>query len=744
MRIVLESIGTTGKRPVNRAFLLLCVLLASLIGSAPVAAQDELWVTPPTWREDTVIDTDDDRMRDDYLENVTDSTKWPELLAQTTTWRSYVNITRDFNLWNDVSVEPLTDAELEQLVRFTNEQGLLVAFEVGGLRLRAGEAPELAGDNQAIRELQLMERWLNTDTDGMEGGDGRIDFVTPDHPILISFNKMNEDPAIPTMTMADLIRELVDYYVTIAAAIPNVKFGLLEGPTAFEVATEAGYVYPPNSTAIQPPTRFRDFWSDLLAEMATRGLTLDHFLTDAGPQAPRFDGGNDGSWDFGRLIDVERHIQSTGVRHGLLVHPGIDYNMTVFPPEEEEIANRGTYDLVMRYAEEFRAAGGAPDIYAPSSWHNYPTRVGPEDDAFSWMNLARDVVALDTAVRDRVIVPYFSDAFEGALSTADWLTTAGSWGTLGGSLQQTDTNVNARLELADEPMADVAIRTRLQLGAGSGWAGVHFRKQSGDVAWQSGYTVYLRPNGMVSLYAPNAVLEDCDTGVDPTVETVDLRIEAIGDRIRAFANSVACIDYVDSTYSSGLVSLDTVGQAATFEDFQVSRYPEATLIFEDDFADGDVAPWAMTTATWSAATGELENTGSGLEQIRRGPAVDSVRAKLRIRLDATGSGWAGLYLRRGNPLSTPWSGGYSVYLRNDGTVTLFKPQNEIQIVDTEVDVNQFVDLEVVAEDHRLVVSVGGRELINLWDEDFVVGGFGLASLDQKAYFDDVVVESLSE
>ena len=459
------------------------------------------------------------------------------------------------------------------------------------------------------------------------------------------------------------------------------------------------------------------------------------------------------------MVETERVVQAASTKHGIIIHPGLEFNEVVVAD-----GDRGTYDIIMRYVEEYSAAGGVPDIFAPSSWHNYPTEIGPEGDKWTFVTRARDADELDDLIEGRLVVPYQDDDFSDNTTLGSRWTTSGSgWSIANDILSDVDTGSDPAYEMVvldNESFGDLVLEAKVRLVnpslSGSDWAGIHFRKAAPfDLAWHSGYTVYVRENGDVALYKPSGEIDSAtSTGLDPT-GFLHVRVEAVGSRIRVYVESERLIDVTDTTYTSGLVSLDVNGIAADFDDFELTAVPQPTAGFANGFLQSSALDaWDVVSGTWTLDTvnHELDQTlMTGLAQIARHDhaVYGSFRLSALVRLDAPHNGWAGVFLRRTDETAMPWVDGYTVYLQESGggvQVVLYEAGVVLETVTTSGTsaTADFAQLEVVFVDHRVVVSVNGEELISHFDDTFETGQVGLVTLDQKATYDDVILDTLSE
>lgn len=149
---------------------------------------------------------------------------------------------------------------------------------------------------------------------------------------------------------------------------------------------------------------------------------------------------------------------------------------------------------------------------------------------------------------------------------AAWQLGSGSWSVNAGELVQSG-STDAFIGIKNKPVADFEFETDFQFTQNANWAGVHFRKAAlSEGIFQSGYLVFLRPNGSLTLYkAGVGALQTANSGTNPLNQRVTLKVVASGSSIKAFLDGVLLIDATDSTFSEGYVGLVCYQTQAKFD-----------------------------------------------------------------------------------------------------------------------------------------------------------------------------------
>jgi hypothetical protein len=149
-----------------------------------------------------------------------------------------------------------------------------------------------------------------------------------------------------------------------------------------------------------------------------------------------------------------------------------------------------------------------------------------------------------------------------------WTVNYGSWRVVDKSLQQSMISGTRTITWDDALVTNGTLQVYLRQESGSGWSGIQFRKtNASDSPYQSGYLVFVRANGELTLYkAGVGALETVSSGMDPQdLFFLRLTVELDGDDIKVYLNGQLLISQSDSTYSSGLVGLASLGTVSRFD-----------------------------------------------------------------------------------------------------------------------------------------------------------------------------------
>jgi len=168
--------------------------------------------------------------------------------------------------------------------------------------------------------------------------------------------------------------------------------------------------------------------------------------------------------------------------------------------------------------------------------------------------------------------------------------------------------------------------------------------------------------------------------------------------------------------------------------------------FADDFAQG-ARNWTPQSGVWSAGSGiyqGTDTTGEGATTSATGMVVGAGTYETDLRLNATTplSGGAGFVIGQVHPGDPFDAGGYTVLLRPNGDVALYKAGEGQVVADTPTGTGPtsgFVHLRVVKGARDIQVYVGDTPQPQIdWPDEgappFVAGAFSLLSLRGSARF----------
>lgn len=353
----------------------------SLTASAD-SSSDRIWVGPMPFVEGRDL-------RPDWTGNLLDESNWASILKQADVFKSYLMVLPEDHCAGKTTPE-LTDEQMLQLINLLRKHEIKVAFEVGGLRNSTEIGGEQAGEKYAEFELRHLRRWKKLG--------GQIDYITTDHAVMMNirgcgFPGPGVDPNRAwKMTVQELSNELADYFAVLHKEIPEAKFGVIESLGFFHIHDIAGYEYSRTDPYL-PVMWFEQYFDDLLAAMRERDLVLDHFHIDYGWEGVQYDGHLKKTLDFGRVLGVERFVQSRGVKSGVIFNA---FHDTAIADPDPVVASHEACERTLEFTRGYLAAKGNSNHIVIQSWQPYPDKTGCETEPETNLGLIRNVMALVT------------------------------------------------------------------------------------------------------------------------------------------------------------------------------------------------------------------------------------------------------------------------------------------------------------------------------------------------------------
>ncbi|MEO1084432.1 MAG: hypothetical protein AAFY88_09325, partial [Acidobacteriota bacterium] len=668
------------------------------------------------------------------------------------------------------------------------------------------------GEAEAIAAFPLYQRWL-------ENG-GRIDYVQVDFPIwrtlsdihtaeLLGSGDCGPDPNSSgridlhtVWTVRRMAQEIAAFMKKMQEQVDDVANGLTStqmanyDPDVFLWAAVGLEHSPGDSGAsdiangeelvdVLECVRFYLEGGDSSSSCYESGVTavtgnpkLEGVSIDADPNYVENQGRENmlpsGTWDFSRVIEMQRIAREEGYEVSISNHMGpcgqgkqTTTGDVLDKCKNDDAAtatdfNEWARTNFLRYADEFVDAGGRPDHLMLNQWLYYPETWGTEFDdptasEYSLSEIAKEVLtetyprlapldyldedfANDSNWQDHNSC-YSASASGSVQILEDASTTNGSSGRCSATLK-TDSSATAEL------MADFDLTFNIKWTAGTDWAGVTFRKTDPtDLPWDSGYLVFVDGSQTVSLFREGPRTWSGTLEGDPTTgDGVELTIVARGDWIRVYEgqNETPVINIVDSLTpaeqtagitleSSGHIGLATLNASAYFaEPFTVTRRDQQT--FGDFFEGYDTStlgsPWTSIvgwTVDTSDATAQKLASSSSVNSSATvdGFSGDDVRISGTITPGGVGL-WGGLQVRKDAISNTamPWAtgSGYSAVLKEiagQAELSLYcKDCTAGGIIQTKnlasVPADGYV-VDLVAIGDRIQVYVDGALEIDHWE-----------------------------
>lgn len=322
-------------------------------------------------------------------------------------------------------------------------------------------------------------------------------------------------------------------------------------------------------------------------------------------------------------------------------------------------------------------------------------------------------------------------------STANWTTLAGTWAVqnIGGSnvYRQSYMDGTGRTILGPSVFqgAHQSIQADVTMHSGAGpgpWAGFILRYNDP----QNYYYLLVDQDSIDIRRIVNGVFEPIATAPFKLVmgKRYRLRMEAIGERLRAYVDGQVVADVRDDTHADGQVGLITWKMLTDYDNVVASTNYYATL-HADDFSSATTwsgrSPWFFAPQeAWTYGSGFLQQTTNGIARaVAGGPAEDQiVTAAIVARSFQSKDGWVGVlarYVDENNYYYVAW--------KNDGKLSLRKRVNgvitKIKEVPMKIQPNTSYQLRFEAIGNSLRLYVDEKFVAEATETDFAEGRYGV-------------------
>ena len=363
------------------------LLAAVVIGCAPkqaVEATDAVREDPlGIWYGPGSLNTVTRGIRDDFLEQVTDTNNWPTVYGETAVFKQFIE---------SLSENKYSDKELKQLATFTRKAGLKCAFEIGALRWTPKLYGSGSGKAYAAEEIEVLQRWVDAG--------GTVDYLSTDHAVMwnVGLCLQGAKPMAAYVSDPDwrkVMDQVVESLVLIHEAFPDAKIGMIESLGYFSVGDQ----YTTTDPRSIYPIDMEEFIVTAQEKLAVHGLELDHMHLDFSYQDCRYDGREENRLDFGRIMAAEAIVKSLNIDSGMIINAFDDEsygggNATLEKEKAQNPTERSAsaVDNTLEYFDGYVAAGGNPDTWILQRWQPYPDVTGPEAVRNTDMGVARLLV----------------------------------------------------------------------------------------------------------------------------------------------------------------------------------------------------------------------------------------------------------------------------------------------------------------------------------------------------------------
>jgi hypothetical protein len=305
------------------------------------------------------------------------------------------------------------------------------------------------------------------------------------------------------------------------------------------------------------------------------------------------------------------------------------------------------------------------------------------------------------------------------------------------------------VDMTNQSIEADAVARSYAAGGGERWFGLAVRQTDpGNL-----YYLTLRNSNVISLRKRVNGVVTVLASLSEFVELnrrYKLRLEAIGSRVRAYVDGQLVLEAVDRSLQRGTPGLRMYRTATDYDNVVISPNPQTPLLLDSFELFGGHEPWWFRRAgSWVEVVEDFNTFNRVFMQLNTGTpgrvvtAVDADDQVIQARTRPTEfrpgvDSWFGLVARSQDDQNY-----YFLTVRSSNRVSLRKLVNgTVVVLDTAsfpVSVGTWYTLRLEAIGSSLRGYVNNQPLVEVIDNDFAEGTWGLATLGTAARFDDVRV-----
>jgi len=290
---------------------------------------------------------------------------WAQVAKQTDLYRYF-----GVQLMKGKEWEWTTHLDPRSLVKFTKVRGIKLACEFGDFHL--GDGPAIP-DASKVAFMQL---------DPIFAAGGEVSSIHLDGSVRRMIKGFQKHPN--AISLDEITGKMVGFWQKIHAKYPRIRIGLTANLPNWDYTKElVGY---------------NGHYTDASGVTYSRVLnTLHRALTKAGEKIDFVEVDcpynyyrekrtrkNDADVDNARkFTELQKWCKKRDIRFNLIVNA-----------EPRNEGAKGFHDLTCEYVRHLRRDGIFPDVFIVQSWYKEPSRSLPETENYTFMNTAKDAIAL--------------------------------------------------------------------------------------------------------------------------------------------------------------------------------------------------------------------------------------------------------------------------------------------------------------------------------------------------------------
>lgn len=286
-------------------------------------------------------------------------------------WRTVANSVTLYKYYGVQLIDTkwATALDASVLVEFAKKKNIQIGCEFGDFHLGDTSIPDPA--IFAFRQLDPVFK-----------AGGTVSSIHLDGPIRRMIKGLETNPnAIPLNEIAD---RMVDFWKKIHARYPRMRIGLITNLPNWDYTTElAGYN---GHYTDRSGVTYAEALDTVHGALKKAGEKLDFLEVDCpyNYYQEKRTRNNDAAVDNPRMfVKIQKWCKENNVQFHMVINA-----------EPRSQGAQGFHDLTCEYVRQLHRAGIFPDMFIIQSWYEQPDKHLPEEEANTFMNTARDAIAL--------------------------------------------------------------------------------------------------------------------------------------------------------------------------------------------------------------------------------------------------------------------------------------------------------------------------------------------------------------
>lgn len=290
---------------------------------------------------------------------------WAQVAKQTDLYRYY-----GVQLMKGPTWEWTTHLDPRTFVAFMMQHGIQIGCEFGDFHLGGGPA---IPDASKVALMQL---------DPIFEAGGEVTSIHLDGSVRRIIKGCQKDPR--ALSLDQIAEKMADFWQKIHAKYPRIRIGLITNFPNWDYTRQlVGYN---GHYTDQSGVTYSEVLNTLHRALTEAGEKIDFVEVDCpyNYYREKRTRNNDADVDNAKkFTELQKWCKERDIRFNLIVNA-----------EPRNEGAKGFHDLTCEYVRHLRQDGIFPDVFIVQSWYKEPSKHLPETEEYTFMNTAKDAIAL--------------------------------------------------------------------------------------------------------------------------------------------------------------------------------------------------------------------------------------------------------------------------------------------------------------------------------------------------------------